>query len=60
MLPDIETLDGKAYVSLPHEGRVAVVDLETAEVVRYFDTGGEPVRMSLIAVPREAEQTVSN
>jgi len=60
VLPDIETLDNKAYVSLPHEGRVAVVDLATAEVEKYFETGGRPVRMSLVAVPRKAEKAVSN
>ena len=47
ILPDIKSMHGKAYVSLPHEGRIAVVDLETAEIERYFDVGGEPTRIVL-------------
>ncbi len=50
ILPDIQTLGGLAYVSLPHEGRIAEVDLQTAKVVRYLEIGGEPSRLRLTAV----------
>jgi hypothetical protein len=46
-------LHGKAYVSLPHEGRIAVVGLESAEVERYIETGGEPTRIVLVQVDGE-------
>lgn len=48
ILPDIKSMHGDAYVSLPHEGRIALVDLETAEIKRYFDVGGEPTRIVLV------------
>ena len=53
ILPDIKSMRGKAYVSLPHEGRIAVVDLETAEILRYVDVGGEPTRI-VLAEPKAA------
>ena len=55
ILPDIKTMGGDAYVSLPHEGRIAVVDLQTAEIKRYFDTGGEPTRIVLIEAHADAK-----
>lgn len=54
ILPDIKTLEGKAYVSLPHQGRIAVVDLATAEVDRFVEVGGEPTRIVLVYVGNEA------
>lgn len=52
ILPDIQTLGDLAYVSLPHEGRIAEVDLRTAEVLRYLEIGGEPSRLRLLKVTR--------
>jgi hypothetical protein len=60
ILPDIKTMGGDAYVSLPHEGRIAVVDLDTAEIERYYDTGGEPTRIVLVGAHSEAAQAASN
>jgi len=48
ILPDILTLRGHAYVSLPNEGRIADIDLEKRAVVGTFETGGEPTRLILI------------
>ena len=56
ILPDIRTLGDNAYVSLPHEGRIAVVDLDTAEIKRYLDTGGKPTRIVMVA-GRDGETT---
>ncbi len=53
ILPDIRTLGDNAYVSLPHEGRIAVVDLDTAEIKRYLDTGGKPTRIVLVAAHKD-------
>ena len=50
ILPDIKTLDGRAYVSLPHEGRIAVVTLDNGVVERFIDIGGEPTRIVLAYV----------
>jgi hypothetical protein len=60
ILPDIKTMGGDAYVSLPHEGRIAIVDLETAEIERYFDTGGEPTRIVLIGTVEDTPRAASN
>lgn len=60
ILPDIKTMDGNAYVSLPHEGRIAVVDLATAEIRQYFETGGEPTRISLVKARGKAEPLTTN
>jgi hypothetical protein len=49
ILPDIVSHDGIAYVSLTHEGRVAEIDLEAGEVIRYIETGGFPSRMVLLS-----------
>ena len=49
ILPDIVSHNGIAYVSLTHEGRVVVIDLEAGEVKRYIDTGGFPTRMVLLS-----------
>jgi hypothetical protein len=54
ILPDIKSMDGDAYVSLPHEGRIAVVDLATGDIERYLDTGGEPTRIVLVRPQGEA------
>lgn len=59
ILPDIKSMHGKAYVSLPHEGRIAVVDLETAEITRYFDVGGEPTRIVLAEPQAAAERAAA-
>jgi zinc transport system substrate-binding protein len=48
ILPDIRALGDNAYVSLPHEGRVAVVNLDSGEVSRYLETGGSPTRIVLV------------
>jgi hypothetical protein len=56
ILPDIKTMDGRAYVSLPHEGRIAVVTLEDARVERYINIGGEPTRIVLVHVGGQASE----
>ncbi|MGC8904642.1 hypothetical protein [Thermus sp.] len=39
---------GLAYVSLPHLGLVAEVDVAKGRVVRYLRTGGSPTRLALV------------
>lgn len=51
LLPDIRFLDGRVYISLPHEGRIAEVNPDTAEVIRYIEVGGNPTRM--VALPAD-------
>jgi hypothetical protein len=53
ILPDIKSLGTDAYVSLPHEGRIAVVNLEQGTIERYLETGGEPTRISLVMAQGE-------
>jgi hypothetical protein len=48
VLPDIRVVNDLAYVSLPHEGRIAVVDLDANKIVRYLDVGGQPTRIIVI------------
>jgi hypothetical protein len=48
ILPDIEAVDDLIYVSLPHEGRIAVVDLVGNKIVRYLDVGGQPTRLLVV------------
>ena len=48
ILPDIVTLGDRAYVSLPHEGRIAVVHLSDGAVIRHLQVGGEPTRLVLV------------
>ncbi len=55
VLPDILTLGGLAYVSLPTEGAIAEVDLEAGEVIRHLDIGGEPTRLVLAPWPEAQE-----
>ena len=50
-------MHGKAYVSLPHEGRIAVVGLEEAQVERYIEVGGQPTRMVLVHVGGEITES---
>jgi hypothetical protein len=38
-----------AYASLPHEGRIAVVNLDNGQIKRYLETGGEPTRIVLVS-----------
>ncbi len=45
VLPDIVVADGHAFVSLPHQGKIVEVDLETAEIKGELDIGGEPTRL---------------
>ncbi len=52
VLPDIVSHDGRAYVSLPREGRIAVVDLAAGEVKRHLEVGGEPTRLVLLPWPQ--------
>lgn len=56
ILPDIKSMGRDAYVSLPHEGRIAVVDLDNGQIERYIDTGGEPTRLVVVTAPRAASQ----
>ena len=49
ILPDIESHNGIAYITLTHEGRIAEIDLEQGEVKRYIDLGGFPTRIVLLA-----------
>lgn len=48
ILPDVRAVNGLAYVSLPHEGRIAVVDLDKNTIVRYYDVGGQPTRIIVV------------
>jgi len=48
VLPDIDTEGNRAYISLPHQGQIAEVDLDEGAVLRYFDTGGQPTRVVLL------------
>lgn len=54
ILPGITSLDGKAYVTLPHEGRIVEVDIETAQITRAILTGGEPTRIVVVERPKAA------
>ena len=49
ILPDIESHNGIAYISLTHEGRIAEIDLEQGKIKRYIDIGGFPTRIVLLA-----------
>jgi hypothetical protein len=60
ILPDIKTLGTNAYVSLPHEGRIAVVDIEKATISRYLETGGEPTRIALVVARNEPAGTAEH
>lgn len=51
LLPDIRFLDERVYISLPHEGRIAELSLDPAEVIRYIEVGGRPTRM--VALPAD-------
>ncbi len=45
ILPDIAVAEDHAYVSLPHQGKIIQVNLETAKVAKTIDIGGEPTRL---------------
>ncbi len=47
ILSDILTVGSRAFISLPHEGRIAEVDLEKSEVIRYLEVGGRPTKLVL-------------
>lgn len=51
LLPDIRFLGDLVYISLPHEGRIAELQLPSGEVNRYIEVGGQPTRM--VAVPAD-------
>ncbi len=51
VLPDIVVADGNAFVSLPHQGKVVTVDLETADIAGEVDIGGEPTRLLALKMP---------
>jgi hypothetical protein len=59
LLPDIKSRQGKAYISLPHEGRMAVVDLKSGKVDAYYETGGAPTRLVLVEAPARPEKAAS-
>ncbi|AFV77363.1 hypothetical protein Theos_2377 (plasmid) [Thermus oshimai JL-2] len=48
ILPDIALWDGRAYVSLPHLGLMAEVDVGRGRVARFLRVGGSPTRMVLV------------
>lgn len=48
LLPDIVTLGHRAYVSIPPEGTLVEVDLDSGEVERTLQLGGEPTRMLIV------------
>ncbi len=48
-LPDIRFLGDRAYVTLPHEGRIAEVDVPSGELKRHIEVGGRPTRMVAVA-----------
>jgi len=60
ILPDIKSLDGDAFVSLPHEGRIAVVDLDTGKMERFIDVGGAPTRLVVVDLQAEGARAASN
>jgi DNA-binding beta-propeller fold protein YncE len=49
LLPDIRFLGDRVFISLPHEGRIAEVQLQSGEVTRYIDVGGQPTRMVAVS-----------
>jgi len=49
VLPDILVSGSSAWVSLPNEGRIAQVEIETGKVLRHLDVGGEPTRLILVS-----------
>jgi hypothetical protein len=58
--PDIETLNNIAYVSIPHEGRIAEVDLLQGILLHNITIGGEPVRMVLLDVSTTNSTTTTS
>ncbi len=50
ILPNIATLGDRAYVSLPHEGRIAEIHLTDGAVIRHLEVGGEPTRLVLVQI----------
>ena len=48
ILPEIMSLNGRAYVSLPHEGQIAEIDLAEGKLIRHLEVGGEPTRILLV------------
>lgn len=50
ILPNIATLGDRAYVSLPHEGRIAEIHLTDGAVIRHIEVGGEPTRLVLVQI----------
>ena len=53
VLPDIGVLGERAFVTLPHQGRIAEVDLTAGELIRHYDIGGSPTRLVVIPVTDE-------
>jgi hypothetical protein len=51
LLPDIRFLGDLVYISLPHEGRIAELQLPSGEVNRYIEVGGQPTRMVAVPAP---------
>jgi hypothetical protein len=49
LLPDIRFLGDRVFISLPHEGRIAEVQLQSGEVTRSIDVGGQPTRMVAVS-----------
>jgi hypothetical protein len=60
LLPDIRFLGERVYISLPHEGRIAEVVLDPAEVIRYIDVGGQPTRMVAISADLKTRARAHN
>ena len=59
LLPDIRFLGDRVFVSLPHEGRIAEVALQSGELIRYIDVGGQPTRMVAVAAESIASAQTS-
>lgn len=49
LLPDIQVLGGRAFVSIPPEGVIVELDVEAGKVLRRIQVGGQPTRMVLLA-----------
>ena len=50
ILPDIQSSGNLAYITLPHEGRIAEVDMQEGALIRHLEVGGEPTRLRLLKV----------
>ncbi len=60
VLPDIDTEGKRAYVSVPHQGQIAEVDLDAGSILRVIDTGGQPTRVVLLKATAGLDDAVAS